>query len=480
MARPLVKGSAIYGLGTVLTRALGFILIPLYTSYFTVAEYGILALLNLILQLVSYLCLMGVSTAAMRMYFDAHASLEFRRRLYGTASLILLAAPPLVLLILGSATYYVIKYFLPTVPFAPHTVIVLTIGLFVPMIQLMNGLLRAQQRPVLFIFFGFSFFIFQAITIIVAIVWLEKGLVGQLSAQLLTNIVFWLIALIILFKHSSLSFSTTVTRQLLTLGIPLVPFFIFLWISNAAGAFLLEQFSGLNEVGIFALASQFGGILLLIGTALDNSLMPYFFKTANHPEAATVLGSLVIKYITLIGVFGLAIIVFAQPAILLLVRNPEYHGAIDYVAPLTLAGWLYLVASPIHWSLTYSKKTGVLAFIRGVSAVMLVGLLIFFLKNKDMGIAGVIYALLVTNLATVMIGYIASQKHFRIDYAFRNIVLVILLLLSAGLVIALASSDRIQISLLFVQCFILVAVMVVTFKLSGLGSPMKLLRLNEW
>jgi hypothetical protein len=79
-----------------------------------------------------------------------------------------------------------------------------------------------------------------------------------------------------------------------------------------------------------------------------------------------------------------------------------------------------------------------------------------------------------------MIGYIASQKHFRIDYAFRNIVLVILLLLSAGLVIALASSDRIQISLLFVQCFILVAVMVVTFKLSGLGSPMKLLRLNEW
>lgn len=480
MRRPLVKDSAIYSLGTILTRALGFILIPLYTSYLTVAEYGILALLNLILQLVSYLCLMGVSTAAMRMYFDTQADLEFRRRLYGSASLLLLVAPPIVLLVFGTAAYYIIDHFLPAVPFIPHTMIVLSIGLFVPMIQLMNGLLRVQQRPILFISLGLSFFIVQTISIVVAIVWLEQGLVGQLYAQLLTNIVFWVIALVILHKHSALSFSTTPGWQLLTLGIPLVPFFIFLWMSNAAGAFLLEQFAGLSEVGIFALASQFSGLLLLIGTALDNALMPHFFKTANDPQAATVLGKLIIKYITLFGVLGLAIIVVAQPVILLIVGNQEYHGAIDYVAPLTLAGWLYLASSPTHWSLTYSKRTGLLALTRGFSAVLLVGLLIFFLKYKGMGIIGVIYALIATNLATALIGYIVAQRHFRIEYPLRDLVLIVLLLVGGGLIITQISPGGIQIGALFAECAILSVIMYVTFKLSGLGSPMKLLRPDEW
>ena len=37
----------IYGLGSVLQAALGFVLIPLYTRYFTTDMYGVLALVNL-------------------------------------------------------------------------------------------------------------------------------------------------------------------------------------------------------------------------------------------------------------------------------------------------------------------------------------------------------------------------------------------------------------------------------------------------
>ena len=45
--RKILKHSAIYGVGTALTKAVGFLMIPIYTRYLTPADYGIFELLNL-------------------------------------------------------------------------------------------------------------------------------------------------------------------------------------------------------------------------------------------------------------------------------------------------------------------------------------------------------------------------------------------------------------------------------------------------
>lgn len=44
----LAKGTLIYGLGGVLNRFIGFLLLPLFTSYLTPAEYGIAAILDMV------------------------------------------------------------------------------------------------------------------------------------------------------------------------------------------------------------------------------------------------------------------------------------------------------------------------------------------------------------------------------------------------------------------------------------------------
>jgi len=114
----LVKTSAVYGAGAILTKAFSFILIPLYTRYFTVEEYGILALLNIMLQLVSFVFLLGVSTAAMRFYFNPDADELYRRQLYGNA-LLLLIFPMVLFLSMGPLAYLLVDRFLPSIPFFP-------------------------------------------------------------------------------------------------------------------------------------------------------------------------------------------------------------------------------------------------------------------------------------------------------------------------------------------------------------------------
>ena len=77
----LSKELFIYGLGGILNRGIGFLLIPLYTSYLTVEEYGMLAILGVILQLVGLVSLMGVGTAAMRFYHNEGADEDYRKKL---------------------------------------------------------------------------------------------------------------------------------------------------------------------------------------------------------------------------------------------------------------------------------------------------------------------------------------------------------------------------------------------------------------
>ena len=46
-----VKHSIVYGLGGILTKALGFFLLPLYTHYLTPRDYGMFELLDLTMSL---------------------------------------------------------------------------------------------------------------------------------------------------------------------------------------------------------------------------------------------------------------------------------------------------------------------------------------------------------------------------------------------------------------------------------------------
>ena len=66
-----LKHSTIYGLGNISSKLVGFILLPLYTEYLTVDEYGILALLEITSQILVSIFSFNISTAMMRWVAEA-------------------------------------------------------------------------------------------------------------------------------------------------------------------------------------------------------------------------------------------------------------------------------------------------------------------------------------------------------------------------------------------------------------------------
>lgn len=210
----------------------------------------------------------------------------------------------------------------------------------------------------------------------------------------------------------------------------MIPFLVFAWINTAAGRFVLGHYNNLDMVGIYSLAAQFSGILLLFATAFDNALIPHFYRLGRLSSGSVDLGRLVLRYVVFFAMLSLLISAIA-PTIIIAVSAPEYYGAVAYVGPLILAVWLFVLTKPITWSLTHSEKTTTLAKIHGVAAGTMVALLFVLIGWLQLGINGAVIAAVLTNLVTIVVGGVYSQRAFRLHFDAREVVLSAMVLLAS-------------------------------------------------
>jgi len=431
----LIKNSIIYSLGIILNKTIGFFLIPVYTRYFSVSEYGVLSLLTMIAQLVSFFFLMGIGTAATRFYYDTLSDEDYRRNVYGTAFFLSLALPVILAVILGPVIYLLCALFLPSIPFFPLIFIVVITNLFNPMVILAVGYLRIQKKAKVYVIFSLASFLLQSILCILAALWLDLGIRGQLYAQLATMIVFFGVSSILIIRQTGVRFSRAISKKLLRYGVPLIPFFFFSWIDLASGRLLLEKFGSLADVGIFSLAAQFVGIFVVFGNAFDYSMTPIFYEIAQDPDAGDKLGRFALKFFNLFGVGTLFVALFAKPLVLAM-ADRRYHAAVGYLPFLLLAAFLGLLFKIFNWNLMFSKKTGLLSWITSVTAVLMVVFLVVFLKFFRLGILGVTIAMILVGVVRLIFGYIVSTKHFRLRFDFKKIGVSSLILVAAFVAIA--------------------------------------------
>ena len=69
--KALGKQSLIYGIGTILTRLVTFLLLPVYTNVFAPEQYGIVSLAYAFTGFVIVFYRYGMDTALLKFYIDA-------------------------------------------------------------------------------------------------------------------------------------------------------------------------------------------------------------------------------------------------------------------------------------------------------------------------------------------------------------------------------------------------------------------------
>src|SRR5690348_1546444 len=109
-----VRHTAMYGLGSIVIKALGFLMLPFYTHYLSPRDYGVLEILDLSMSLFGMVLHMGIAPALLRAYAASRSDGE-RKKTVSTAFLFvfgtglvtfavgLIAIRPLSILLLGPA-----------------------------------------------------------------------------------------------------------------------------------------------------------------------------------------------------------------------------------------------------------------------------------------------------------------------------------------------------------------------------------------
>ncbi|MCI8888348.1 MAG: lipopolysaccharide biosynthesis protein [Hungatella sp.] len=258
----LAKTTIVYFLGTVGTKLISFLLLPLYTSYLMPREYGRYDVNITYATLFASVCFLDIWTGIMKYMFEEKGEEGQLKFVYSgiaiflTSSLVYAAALSCFEAVLG------IEY--------PAGV--MAYGFFLCFQNLYGYLARAYGKNQLFICSGLISTACNALLNILLLAyfgWDYKALYLSYALGILIQcaILEWKLRLIPHFKKEYLDKESI--RHLLRFSLPLCINSLCYWLLTGYNRIIIEKEVDAAANGYYAVASKFGGILILVSSCFS-------------------------------------------------------------------------------------------------------------------------------------------------------------------------------------------------------------------
>ena len=356
--KTLLKHSLIYGAGVALGKAVGFVMVPVYTRCLNPSEYGTLEMLSRSGELVALVSALGFVSALPRFYFDyatprdqhrvVSTGLLFTRgRALAVAAVLMPLGRWLSVVILGTPEGALLcRLLLVSVVFDMGTLIPLTY-------------LRIQQRSGLYTVANLCRLAAAVGLNIYLIAVLRMGVAGAIWSMLAVAVGVALVLSGWTLRRTGVGFDLGMAKAMLRYGLPLIPASLCLLTIQASDRFFLRGLTSLSEVGIYALGYKFA---MMLGVLVTGPLMliwtTYIFEIAKRPQAPAIYARALTYYALAAVAFALPLCLFGRE-LLALVATPHYLAAYR-VIPLVALGFGFLgCASVMEVGIYLRRRTGV-------------------------------------------------------------------------------------------------------------------------
>ncbi len=432
--RSLTKQTLVYGFGTVATRFITFLLLPVYTNILAPADYGLAILVFAFTAFMNYIYNYGLDSAFMRHYNDDEQKFSpaevLATSIWMTLAssallsvIIYLAANPLsTLLLSGSSQMILMKY--------------AAVILFFDCINRVPfALLRMEGKP-------FRFIIIRLINVLITlglniylVAFRKVGIIGIFQGNLIASAVTAAILYGFLVLRITRTFKAVLAKDLLLFGLPFVPVGLATAAMEMMNRYIVEHYLGLSAVGIFSAGYKLGIFILLLCTAFFYAWQPFFLK-AGPQESSKILFSRILKYLTLVTLsFWVLLTLLMKEIVNFHIGNvyligPKYASC-EPMIPWILLGYVFygihLVFLP---GIYFEKKTRYLAYITALSAS--VNIVANFILIPIWGIIGAAISAAIGYLVQATCVHFISQRLFKVPYEYARLFLIIGLALIFG------------------------------------------------
>jgi O-antigen/teichoic acid export membrane protein len=426
----IARHSIVYGLSDVLSRAIGFIMIPLYTYYLTPANYGTLELLDLTSYIVGMLIAMGIAGSVIRFYYE-YGETEKRNQMISVALITLWSVSALSLAILFLCSRQISNLVFQSPDYYRMYNIV-----FISMViglsnEIPLTLLRIKEKSTIYVTISLSKLVLNLSLNILFIVKFKMGIMGILYSGLITAFVIGSLITFFTVRQVKLTYSFSILRAMLKYSLPLMGSWFGMFVLNFGDRFFLQRMTTLSDVGIYSLAYKFGMLPnVLVLSPFMMIWAPKQYNLLKEPNVKEIF-STVFTYFFFIELFiGLGIIILIKDAINL-VAAPQYHEAYKFVPIILLAYIAYGTFLFVQFGIHLEKKTKYLAYATLIGAI--INIAGNFILIHYFGILGAAISTLISFSFLLSFIYWPSQRLYRIPYDKRR--LLIMSLVAIGLYI---------------------------------------------
>ena len=435
--KKLAGQTAIYGLSSIVGRLLNYLLVPLYTRYFSTAEYGEVTTLYAYVAFLVVILTYGMETA----FFRFSQNEQDKKSVYSTS---------LISLLISSAIFIILMFMnadsiANTLNFDGHPEYIQWFALIVGLDAVSSisfAKLREQSKAArfalirllnIFINIGLNLFFIIYCPYAIKNNLPSADFVQSIYSQsigigyiFIANLVASIVTILLLLPEmlsASWQFNTQLWKKMMVFALPLM-------VAGLAGitnetidrillSHLLPSSIAASEVGIYGAYYKLSIIMTLFIQTFRFAAEPFFFEQEKERNAKKVYADMMKYFIIITATIFLGVMIYYD-----LVQQfigEEFHDARGLIiVPVLLLANLFLgiyYNLAVWFKLTEKTKFGAYLAIFGA----VITLALNFALIPVLGFEGSAWATLVCYFTMAVVSYFLGRKHYPIPYDLKRI-----------------------------------------------------------
>ncbi len=455
-----------YGGLSMLQKALPFITLPIITSLLPNSEsYGIGDMFNLLIFLGSALAILGMYDAIFREYFEKKEDENYKKKVTSTGlgiviissififSTIIIFKKIIVVYLFGNSTY-------------DNLIYLSALGI---VIVTLNGIIsiptRMRNERKIFFFTGITF---PLIGFIITYYFIKIGYTYEalIYGFIFSNFISVIIFFILNRKDFEIKmFDKKVAKELLKIGLPLLPTFIIYWVFNSLDKIMIAKMINVSELGIYSVGSKVASVSQLVYTAFTGGWSYFAFSTMKDTDQVGI-NSKVFEYL---GVISFVLFIVVQPFTNIVFKmffEGSYIKGKEVFAYLFLSPLILMLFQIISNQMIIMKKSYLSTF--SLSLGLVLNIILNYTLIKSHGIRGAAFSTLLSYVLSVILMSLVCLKHKLLVLNKKFIFIAFLVFMGVNMSFFLPNEI-----ILITFTYVAILIIIIIFYLNDLKSVLK-------
>lgn len=454
--KKLAGNTAIIGIGQLGSKVLVYLLVRLYTTVMSGAEYSIASNITETATLLLPLISLSIGEAVFRFGMDKDIS---KKTVFTNG---------FAAFLMGSLLFAAVIPILCSIPYMQGREWLVVVYVIASTIHtICSQFLRAQGKFKLYAVQGL---VNTALTIacnVIFLIPLKMSFVGYVLSVAVADILssIFMIFMGRLWNYFDLrAIRKSVLWDMMKYSIPMIPASIFWWVTNVSDRYMVTYYLGDNVNGLYSASYKIPTLLMILSQIFINAWRHSAVDEKDSSDTAGFYQKVFGAFSSIVFILGSGIIAFCQ-VITIMMFAPGFHDAWIYIPILTLSMIFYDLVSFLG-SLYVVEKKSMLSMLTAMAGAALNVALNFLLIPTKLGAIGAAIATAASYMFCFALRVWSAKKIKPFKMHMGRLVLNTLLLSAQVVVIMLAAPGWIWSNLVLVamEALLLLAVMLINCK----------------